>query len=424
METKLKKAIGDPTQTIYGALAHVLAKKFLPLTPVSDVEGVIPRIDERDPSALAIISGFFAQGWEFSGDWMRSCDFDDVLLKQVEELANPYGVVRLPSLAAALGTTEELLALYCTDRHGYIRLGDYVLTVTGNYADRCAAVLSIRETPLTVLDMATALGEPHSRSITDQLSKDPRLVKVSTSAWGLSEWGMEEFTNVADWIGDHIDQSSEPVRVSTLLAACDKLGVAESTVRLLANNGEFITRDGVVTRGSDTAPVLGNPAEAANLYFRDDDYFSLLTVNKDHLRGSSFAVHRSVGARYGLLFLQEVTLSSRLGPQYLRSTRTTNVTVSTIRRWLEEVGSTEGDRVWLHFGKDQTFDIRPATRLVPDGGLLNRLGLDDWIEPGDNDLQTINRALGLSADAPRRRTVAIFRHRHQDDIADEIAAWA
>ena len=37
LETKLKKAIGDPTQTIYGALAHVLAKKFLPLTPVSDV---------------------------------------------------------------------------------------------------------------------------------------------------------------------------------------------------------------------------------------------------------------------------------------------------------------------------------------------------------------------------------------------------
>ena len=113
---------------------------------------------------------------------------------------------------------------------------------------------------------------------------------------------MEEFTNVADWIGDHIDQSSEPVRLSTLLAACDKLCVAESTVRLLANNGEFITRDGVVTRGSDTAPVLGNPAEAANLYFRDDDYFSLITVNKDHLRGSSFAVHRSIGARYGLLF--------------------------------------------------------------------------------------------------------------------------
>ena len=42
LETKLKKAIGDPTQTIYGALAHVLAKKFLPLTPVSYTHLTLP----------------------------------------------------------------------------------------------------------------------------------------------------------------------------------------------------------------------------------------------------------------------------------------------------------------------------------------------------------------------------------------------
>ncbi|MFS0002760.1 hypothetical protein ACL1B8_07670 [Corynebacterium striatum] len=52
------------------------------------------------------------------------------------------------------------------------------------------------------------------------------------------------------------------------------------------------------------------------------------------------------------------------------------------------------------------------------------MGLDSTLmQPGEStedSLARVNEMLGLSPQVPRRRTVAVFRHRHQDEIADLI----
>ncbi|MFR9838570.1 hypothetical protein ACL1IL_06755 [Corynebacterium striatum] len=56
--------------------------------------------------------------------------------------------------------------------------------------------------------------------------------------------------------------------------------------------------------------------------------------------------------------------------------------------------------------------------------LYDFVGLDSTLmQPGEStedSLARVNEMLGLSPQAPRRRTVAVFRHRHQDEIADLI----
>ena len=84
--------------------------------------------------------------------------------------------------------------------------------------------------------------------------------------------------------------------------------------------------------------------------------------------------------------------------------------------------------MWLKLGSDKSFDVTLAYDEQPGLSGLELLysfvGLDpQLIEPSEaveDSLARVNELLGLNAGAPRRRTVARFRHRRQDDIADLI----
>lgn len=115
-------------------------------------------------------------------------------------------------------------------------------------------------------------------------------------------------------------------------------------------------------------------------------------------------------------FLGGVELPSRLGPQAVRYNRAGS-TLGTIRRFLLDLGVGEGDRVWLEFHDDGHFDITRATSLMEEPSVANLMGLDVTRE---QLVPAVNRALGLQPNAPRRRAVAILRHRYQDDLADMV----
>ena len=124
-----------------------------------------------------------------------------------------------------------------------------------------------------------------------------------------------------------------------------------------------------------------------------------------------------------------------MGTDKLRTLR-----LSSIRRFIEGLGAGVGDRVWLTFGDDRSFAVSLAPKLQPEltglAGLYNHIGLDitepelrSLLQQEVNDADTsradllapINEALGLSPDAPRRRTVSLLRQRNQDDLAEAIS---
>ncbi|HLR48264.1 MAG TPA: hypothetical protein VK089_04235 [Corynebacterium sp.] len=114
--------------------------------------------------------------------------------------------------------------------------------------------------------------------------------------------------------------------------------------------------------------------------------------------------------------------------------------LSSIRRFIEQFNATVGDRVWLKFGDDRSFNVTPAPRLDSSlkglAALYNRIGfavtepqIEKLLRNEDGTgeanasalLAPVNDALGLSPDAPRRRTVSLLRQRHQDDLAEAIS---
>ena len=123
-------------------------------------------------------------------------------------------------------------------------------------------------------------------------------------------------------------------------------------------------------------------------------------------------------------------MPTRLGRDQVVSWKRTGAALSSIRDFTVDLGLEEGERIWLVFADDGGFDIRRGTAVREDldgwAGLLNKLGLDERVPgelgevSGEEALAIINTALGLSPDAPLRRTVAMFNHRREEDIADAI----
>lgn len=290
-----------------------------------------------------------------------------------------------------------------------------IFTRNDSYQDRAGAALATAGEPMTADEIIAEIGSGNARSMSNQLSADPRFMRVRPETWALSEWGMEEYTTIFDWIARRVDAAGE-ISLNDLIRDAHTIGAAESSIRTYCSTGEFVIENGVVRRAE--APVVNDasPREVPNFYRRGNTWSLLLVVNSDHLRGSGFGVHRGVCALVDVPFLGGVELPSRLGPQAVRYNRAGS-TLGTIRRFLLDLGVGEGDRVWLEFHDDGHFDITRATSLMEEPSVANLMGLDVTRE---QLVPAVNRALGLQPNAPRRRAVAILRHRYQDDLADMV----
>lgn len=170
--------------------------------------------------------------------------------------------------------------------------------------------------------------------------------------------------------------------------------------------------------------------ESRDVYFRDGTWQLLLEVTRDHLSDSGVAVPAGIASFYQVPVGGEVLLNSKFGDLALALgvDEPTQVRLSTIRRFLADLGVREGERVWLRFDQDRAFAVtRAPARIGHAGGLdaiLDRFGLGDVAELSDDAAKfaAINDALGLDPGAPRRRAVALLGHRRQDDLADILRA--
>lgn len=376
--------------------------------------------------------------WETDGEWIAGPDFADTFGSAVEALSDEFNVVLLPQLANHLNVDEALLTEWMRGRAGLVLLpdGEHVLAAS-NHQDRAIGVLSLAGTPLSVEDIVAALGmEINPRSLSNQLSADDRTARVGNNLYALKAWGMEEFASINSWIASRIEASETgSVPLDELIADAPSFNVSESSVRAYAAGSDFEIIDGMVTLSGAAPEVLADdPQDYRDLYYRNGAWELLLTVTNDHLRGSGFQVPRGVPGIYHVPVGGEVAVPSRLGDQYVRVNKLKQSSTSTIRRFLLELGSEEGDRVWLRY-EPTHFDVQPAPAAVfadPSDEnaeadaidlphLLDHMALDPVLadDPG-SALHAINAALGLAEDCPRRRTVAVFRHRGQDQFADVV----
>lgn len=379
--------------------------------------------------------------WGIDGEWFIATGFEEKFATAVEQLTDDFGIAPLSELAATLGIPEEIVREWIAQRTMYKIFEGHLFTKVTSVSDRAVALLAHRGKPMHIDDIAAVITDRNSRGIDGRLALDPRTKRCAPGTWALAQWELEEWTTIADYISRRIDdavtQGQDGVLLDDVIAGATAFGVSENSVRTFAAGGEFVVEDGYVRKRSDEEmePIDATPEESRNLYLRDGQWCLLLTINRDHARGSGSAIPAGIAGMYGLGYGEEKLLPSRLGDQRIAVGRT-NTSMSTISRFVNDMQLAEGERVWVHFG--DTFDITRAPAENPDAeglaALVNAFGLDEEFAAEhaaggnaaeldvDAVLAAINRQLGLPADAPRRKTVSRLRHRRDDELADTIQA--
>lgn len=379
--------------------------------------------------------------WSIDGEWFIATGFEDKFATVVEQLTDDFGIAPLSELAVTLGIPEEIVREWIAERTMYKIFEGHLFTKVTSVSDRAVALLAHRGKPMHIDDIAAVITDRNSRGIDGRLALDPRTKRCAPGTWALAQWELEEWTTIADYISRRIDdavtQGQDGVLLDDVIAGATAFGVSENSVRTFAAGGEFVVEDGYVRKRSDEEmePIDATPEESRNLYLRDGQWCLLLTINRDHMRGSGSAIPAGIAGMYGLGYGEEKLLPSRLGDQRIAVGRT-NTSMSTISRFVNDMQLAEGERVWVHFG--DTFDITRAPAENPDAeglaALVNAFGLDEEFAAEhaaegnaaeldvDAVLAAINRQLGLTADAPRRKTVSRLRHRRDDELADTIQA--
>ena len=379
--------------------------------------------------------------WSVEGEWFIAHGFEDRFATAVEQLTDDFGIAPLPELVSELGLPEATVREWIAQRTMYKIFEGHLFTKVTSVSDRAVALLAHRGKPMHIDDIAAVITDRNSRGIDGRLALDPRTKRCAPGTWALAQWELEEWTTIADYISRRIDdavtQGQDGVLLDDVIAGATAFGVSENSVRTFAAGGEFVVEDGYVRKRSaeEMEPIDATPEESRGLYLRDGQWCLLLTINRDHMRGSGSAIPAGIAGMYGLGYGEEKLLPSRLGDQRIAVGRT-NTSMSTISRFVNDMQLAEGERVWVHFG--DTFDITRAPAENPDAeglaALVNAFGLDEEFAAEhaaegnaaeldvDAVLAAINRQLGLTADAPRRKTVSRLRHRRDDELADTIQA--
>lgn len=422
LETALKRRLVEPDDTVH-LILDALPRRYGALARVDELLRDLPALAEDGPapgrSVLESLA-WLADAWYLEDGWFQRTGFREDLAAALADFADDFGVVSLTALAGNLGVDKQVLQQRLND---YPLIdGEHVLTRNRSSQDRAAALLAIEGEPLDGPALVARLGDANPRTLYNAMSADARIMRVGRDRWALSDWGLEEYSTLAEWIGRRVEDG--PVPLVRLLEEADSLGVAESSVRAYASSADFQTVDGMVRRSEEVQELDLDPDETAHLYRVDGDWFLLTTVTADHLQGSGSGVARGLAVALGIPVLEKRVFASELGEQTVSNTRT-GTALSSIRRFLEAADIGEGERIWLQFTADGRFDVQRATPRRTASGLaevLNVTGLDTWFAPAEDALGRVNAAIGLDAGAPRRRTVSRFRHRRQDDIADLITA--
>ncbi|MDO4686659.1 MAG: 3'-5' exonuclease [Corynebacterium sp.] len=382
--------LGDQSGVACEIVAHACVSRFMPCASVEEILEDIPGLSDRVVSEiphnlLEILTWLYSETgieccsgthfqWEILGDWLVGSEFAEVAESCAQTLVDQYGLLAEEELlSTVLGKfptgTQERIASYFTEHLGYLRRGPYLLPPGSSILGQVAAELVLGGAPMTTDELHAAIPEHTHEAIDHALERSDLFAHQGDDTWVLSEWG-------------------------------------ESHPRHL------LERDVVVALQEEQSPE-----NTKDMYFRDGVWMQLATVSYEHKKELDFAVPLAVAELYNLKPQESVEIPSRFGPHTLRRGNTGCV-LSSPRRYLRELDCEIGDRVWFVYG--EFFEVRPASRedenLVGLAALANALGID--FSGKQQTLTSINLALGLDADAPRRQAVRRLRNRNQDDYAD------
>lgn len=425
-----------------GPVADLLAGIRVHAHPVNTLEavtGVFPELAVTQPGwevPLWQILDAFDDDFRVDDSWVCFPDLPTAAQRTgnlVTPMANEEGVARVADILERSSLDDEKVLREWLRTCGFHMAGEHVFTRAGSIPARAAAVLSMVGEPMGAMEIYSAGNETKSeRSFRNGLGASDAISRVSIDRWALTRWGLEEYTGIADLIGRRLDaaaslesaESSEAgVPIDDLLEELPrKFGVSAQSVRTYAATGEFELSDGIVRRRTEPMVNTAEPEDSNAVYMRDGRWCHLMTVNKDHLRGSGFIVPNGLTASLGLEWGEPREIPSDWGAQRLTWGKIGNSAVGSIKRILDDQRIGLGQRVWVDLHNGEFFSVTPGLPATLDSGsgmawLAEHVGAEASADDVENT-SAVAVALGLKADAPRRKILARFRHRSDHEAVE------
>jgi hypothetical protein len=263
----------------------------------------------------------------------------------------------------------------------------------------------------------------HPDVLHDALNSDDRFVKTASSTWMLVAPEVPPDADLRDRIAAHVNAAGGHIELHSLIGSVsDEINVTASAILEAIAPAGFTVAEGRVQRRTAAHHSRKSPAETRRLFQHAAGWRLRTTVTRDQLRGSGFPVPAAVPAIVGCAEGCTVELESRLGTQTIRWSGSQPMSGS-IKRFLDDLGTIEGQVVFLDFRHDGRFDVTVGP-TVPDGAtpLANALALAGAasVHNDDDAIAMLAGAAGLPVDAKPRQVLSAYQQRGDEDIVREL----
>src|SRR5205085_9586971 len=132
-----------------------------------------------------------------------------------------YGLLPVDRAAAWLdeqGIRPAFHDAWLAKNGRFRREGDMLLVWTRGAVDKCVALLAFHNQTMDAETLLDLVGEGHNvRGIRARLFEDPRLMRVSRTRWALRDWGLEEYTGIAEEIAQRIEEWGGRAKLQKLI---------------------------------------------------------------------------------------------------------------------------------------------------------------------------------------------------------------
>lgn len=428
MSARIGELMQEPGDWPIGAAAVRARSALGPIADVAQLDSVSRLIDPdgealRHPHRLALILMLAGPYQRVDNCWLVT----EAGLSTTEsalEQATSGGATDLDTVAELLladGVQAEVCNRWIQSQAGYRVLEGKVARWGGSLADKAEAVLSIAGEPLTPEQIFERIGEPHKnfRGFKGQLG-DSRFRRRALNLYGLTDWGGEEYTKLADEMTEELERKGGSMELDELAATMARnFGVSESSVRMYASGPQFnVDSQQRVTRRDGDLPLPESaPLSLSRGCFRLRDGWAFRrTVDRDVTRGSGSGLPIAFAKELGLRPEDSLKLEAPFGG-ITCSWPSHTAHMGSLRAASEALGAVEGDYLFVvHIGGGR-LDIRLvcARDCASESG-YRRLALECGRDIVEDAASEVAAALALHDSDPQPAAAIRLRLRERGEL--------
>lgn len=321
--------------------------------------------DLKEPSSCGAseLMLWLAGPFEREGAWLVKSDHSlaDLTHAFEAQVMNPMAVTHeeVADILEGLGMSSDMTGDFMLRRPGWRLIDDSTyVRWRGSVGDKAETVLRLVGHPLSIAEINDHIAEGHvATSLRNALAFDQRFVRLDkASNFGLREWGLEEYSGIAQEIVERIERAGGRVDLEDLvIELVEQFGVSANSVRMYAGSPAFLLQDCQVVIRPENDPYTADDRveRVRGLYALPDGRVIVHDiVDKDVVRGSGRPFPEAAAAVMGLRPGHRMEFAFRGEARIVVGWPATSVmgpTLGSVRQVAEELGLRAGEAFRLTF---------------------------------------------------------------------------